>query len=481
MKIAFVKVQDANKTLSLSSVQYPVNLGYLAAICIEAGHQVQMWDFCVEPFTEEYVRSRINDFKPDVIGLSCVTPAIYFGHQIASITKQINRGIFTIVGGPHVSAIPLETLSEFPNFDLGVIAEAEEILPEVIAVIEKKRFPCAVPGTVYRSNGQVKLAPDRAKMPDVNSIPFPRRDMVPFGLYENKHTVRGFSRKVWNIAEMDSSRGCPFTCTFCSVEKNHGKAVRFRRPDNIFREIEICRKKYNTNFLVFNDSTFTVDKKRTLEIVKYLPQAGIKGYTVNSHVNTVDYEMLQQMSIAGCKRISFGVESGSEKTLEAIHKKSSRQKIIAAFQNARRAKIPVVEGTLILGSDPYETEEDFRQTESLIRIIRPDILVLAIITPFPGTQVYAKMKELNYLDGISWNHFQQFAEMPPPWRIVNFSAEELVKRRNTVLKSYIWSPRYVFSRLIKIRSLKELFYYMEMAKSFYKVVVRFKARRNETE
>lgn len=477
MKIALVKVQDMNKTLAMSSVQYPVNIGYLAAVCIEVGHQVQVWDYCVEPFSKEYVHSRIKEFKPDIIGLSCATPAIYFGHQIASIAKQINRDIFTIVGGPHVSAIPLEALSEFPDFDLGVIGEAEEILPEVIAAIEKKQFSSVVPGTVYRLDGQIKLAPARAKMPDVNAIPFSNRDMVPLELYKTKHTTRGFSRKVWNIAEMDSSRGCPFSCAFCSVEMNHGKGVRFRHPDNIFREIEICRKKYNTNFLVFNDSTFTVDKKRALEIVKYLPQAGIKGYTVNSHVNTVDYELLEQMAKTGCKRISFGVESGSEKTLEAIHKKSSREKIIAAFRNVRRAKIPVVEGTFILGSDPYETEEDFRQTESLIRIIRPDIFVLAIITPFPGTEVYAKMKELNYLDGINWDHFQQFAETPPPWRIVNFSAEELVKRRNAILKSYIWSPRYVFSRLVKIKSLKELLYYITMAKSFYKVVVRFRPER----
>lgn len=479
MRIALVKVQDMNKTLAMSSVQYPVNLGYLAAVCLAAGHQVQMWDYCVEPFSEEYVGVRIREFRPDIIGLSCVTPAIYFGHQIASIAKQINRDIFIIVGGPHVSAIPVETLLEFPGFDMGIIGEAEETLPEVIAAVEKKRFPSVVPGTVYRQDEKIKLAPARAKMPDVNAVPFPNRDMVSFNLYKDKHATRGFSRRVWNIAEMDSSRGCVFACSFCSVEMNHGKGVRFRQPENIFREIEICRRKYDTNFIVFNDSTFTLDKKRVKEITKYLPQAGIKGYTVNSHVNTVDYEMLAQMAETGCKRISFGVESGSEKVLKAIHKQSSREKIIAAFKNARRAKIPVVEGTMILGADPEESEDDFKQTESLIKVIRPDILVLTIITPFPGTEVYAKMKRLCCLEGIGWDRFQQFAETPPPWRIAHFSAEELVKRRNAILKSYIWSPGYVFNRMVKIKSLKELLYYIAMAKSFYSVVVRFKAGKNE--
>lgn len=472
MRIALVKVQDTAKALSLNAVQYPINIGYLASVCIEAGHQVEMWDFCVEPFTEKSVRSKINNFKPDIIGLSCVTPAIYFGHHIASIAKQIKSDIFTIVGGSHVSAIPLETLREFPNFDLGVIGEGEDILLEIITRIEKKRSPRAIPGTVYRTKNKVRLAAGRAKMPDVDSIPFPNRDLVPFSFYKNKHAVRGFSRKVWNIIELDSSRGCPFSCTFCSVEKTHGQGARFRSPENVIAEIEICRKKYDTNFIVFNDSTFTLNKRRISKIVRSLPKMGIKGYTVNGHVNTVDYEMLEQLAKTGCRKISFGIESGSNKTLKRIRKQSSRKKIMAAFKIARKAKIPIIEGSMILGADPYETEKDFKDTASLIKIIRPDILTLGIITPYPGTAVYKEMKKLGYLDGITWNHFQQFAESSPPWKIVNFSAAELAKRRNAILKSYIWRPDYIFSRLVRIKSLKELLYYIEMAKSFYRVIVK---------
>lgn len=474
MRIALVKVQDTAKALALNSVQYPINIGYLASVCIDVGCQVEMWDFCVEPFTEKSVRSRINKFKPDIIGLSCVTPAIYFGHRIASIAKQIKSDIFTIVGGSHVSAIPLETLHEFPNFDLGVIGEGEDILLEIIAKIEKKCTPRAIPGTVYRTKNKIKLAANRARMPDVNSIPFPNRDLVPFSFYKNKHAVRGFSRKVWNIIELDTSRGCPFSCTFCSVEKTHRQGARFRTPQHVITEIETCRKKYNANFIVFNDSTFTLNKRRISDIVCYLPKMGIRGYTVNAHVNTVDYEMLELLAKTGCKKISFGVESGSNKTLKRIRKQSSRKKIIAAFKIAHKAKIPIIEGSMILGADPYETKEDFEDTASLIKIIQPDILTLGIITPYPGAAVYIEMKKLGYLDDITWDHFQQFAESPPPWKIVNFSAAELAERRNAILKSYIWTPRYIFNRLIRLKSFKELLYYIEMAKSFHKIVIRSK-------
>lgn len=472
MKIALVKAQDTAKSFKLTAVQYPVNIAYLAAVCIEAGYEVDIWDFCVEPFTDEYISFKINEFKPDIIGISCVTPSIYFGNKIALIAKNIKPQTFVIVGGAHVSALPVETLEEFPAFDIGVLVEAENILPEICFDIEKGTLPVGIAGTVYRENGEIKLAKKPEKMPDVNIIPFPVRDLLPFDLYKNKHSVRGFSRKQWNIIEVDSSRGCIFSCTFCGVENTHGKGVRFRTPDNVLTEIESCVKKYKTDFVVFNDSTFTANKHRAIELVKCLPKIGIKGYTINSHVNTVDYELLKKLTDTGCKKISFGVESGSNNTLQKVRKCSTREKIISAFENAHRAKIPVIEGTFILGADIAEEEEDFNLTESLIKKIKPDIVALGVITPYPGTEQYEEIKNLGYFNNVSWDKFQLFSKTPPPWRIKNFNSQELINRRNTILKSYYWTPQYIFKRIKKIRSLKELIYYLEMAISFFKISIK---------
>ena len=128
--------------------------------------------------------------------------------------------------------------------------------------------------------------------------------------------------------------------------------------------------------------------------------------------------------------------------------------------------------TLRILADIYETENDFKQTESLIKIIRPDILGLGIITPYPGTEQYDEMKKSGFLDNVKYDQLQIFSDSPPTWRIVNFTADELVQKRNSILKSYIWSPWYVLNRIIKIRSLWELIYYVKMAKSFFNIVVK---------
>lgn len=480
MRIALVKAQDSANLFQLNAVQYPVNIGYLASVCLKEGHEVQMWDFCVEPFTDEYIWKKITQFKPDAVGVSCVTPAINYGHHVMKLVKEWNPHTLTLVGGIHISALPIDTMRDYPHFDLGIIAEAENILIDVLNAFEQTRsVPEGIEGTVYRKNGEVRLAAPPPAMPDVNDIPFTNRDLIPFDWYRSKHALRGFSRQVWNIIEMDSSRGCPYSCTFCGIDVTHGKGVRFRTPENIYAEVEECVKKYQTNFIIFNDSTFTVRKQRVLDIIRGLPSRGIRGYTVNAHVNTVDKEMLDTLAETGCKKISFGVESGSEKTLKAIKKNSTRERIIRAFDLSHAAGIPTVEGTFIVGADLQETDAEVQETYDLIKRIKPDIVALGIITPYPGTPQYVELKEAGYLKDIPWEAYQIFSDQPPPWRTFSLTAEGLVRWRNKILKSYVWTPRFILNRLRVIRSWKELLYYVRLAKTFFKIVVMPRLRLPE--
>jgi anaerobic magnesium-protoporphyrin IX monomethyl ester cyclase len=471
MKIALIKVQDTTKGVGLISVQYPINISYLAQVCLDLGYQTEIWDFCVEPFNEDYIKEKIRSFKPKIIGLSCVTPAINTGHKIAQWVKEVDESILTLIGGVHVTCMPSKTMEEFPCFDLGVLREAEEILPDIISAHDNGKSLSGIPGTIYRENGGIVHAPPK-KLPDVNLIPYPNRELLPADWYSNQHASRGISRKFWNIIEVDSARGCPYPCTFCNVEITHGRSMRFRNPENVHKEIELCVKNLGTNFVIFNDSTFTINKQRAVEIVKDLPGLGIQGYEVNAHVNTVDFNMLDEFAKSGCTKISFGVESGSDRVLRKIGKNSSQKTIRKAFQEARRAKIPIVEATFILGADLQESEEDFDATEKLIKEIQPDIVGVGIITPYPGTPQFEEIKQFCDMGKIPWDAYNIFTDAPPPWRIENFNSLELTQRRNDILKSYYWNPRYILNRIFKIRSFSELFYWAGMAKSFYKLIVK---------
>ena len=471
MRIALIKVQDSTKEVGLVSIQYPVNVSYLAQVCLDLGCQTEVWDFCVEPYDEDYIKQKIQRFKPEIIGLSCVTPAINNGHQIAKWIKEVDESILTLIGGVHVTCLPNETMEEFPCFDLGVLREAEEILPDIIQAHENQKSLSGIPGTIYREGGNIVSAPPR-ELPDVNLIPYPNRNILPLDWYSTQHASRGISRKFWEIIEVDSSRGCPYPCTFCNVEITHGRSMRFRNPENVHKEIEPCVKNFGTNFVIFNDSTFTINKQRAIEIVQDLPGLGIEGYDVCAHVNTVDFQMMESFAKSGCTKISFGVESGSDRVLKRIGKNANQKSIRRAFQLAKRVKIPIVEATFILGADLHETEEDIEATEKLIKEIRPDIVGVGIITPYPGTPQFEEIRQFCDIENIPWDTYNIFTGSPPPWRIKNFSSKELVYKRDRILKSYYWNPRFMLNRIVRIRSLSELTYWANMAKSFYRHIIR---------
>ena len=246
MKIVFAKIQDSTRDLYLTTMQYPINIGYLAQVCLDAGYEVDMWDFCVEEFTDEAITEKIRAAKPDILGVSCVTSAIIQGHNVATIAKNYNKDIVTLVGGVHVTALPEETMTEFPNFDLGVLTEAEGSILEICSAVEEKRSPTGIRGTMYREKDKLVRAQPIAEFPDVNAIPFANREILPMEWYNKKHTSRGVLRDVWKVAEIDSSRGCPYACTFCNVELTHGRKTRFRDPDNVLREVEQLVKKFGS-------------------------------------------------------------------------------------------------------------------------------------------------------------------------------------------------------------------------------------------
>ena len=189
-------------------------------------------------------------------------------------------------------------MEEFLCFDLGVIREAEDILPDIISTHASRKSLTEIAGTIYRENGKIVHASPR-ELPDVNLIPYPNRDLLPLGWYASQHASRGISRKFWDIIEVDSSRGCPYPYTFCNVEITHGCSMRFRSPENVHKEFEQCVKNFGTNFVIFNDSTFIINKQRAVEIVRDLPGLGVQGYDVCAHVNTVDLPMLEAFAKSG--------------------------------------------------------------------------------------------------------------------------------------------------------------------------------------
>jgi len=186
-------------------------------------------------------------------------------------------------------------------------------------------------------------------------------------------------------------------------------------------------------------------------------------WNCNARVNTVNYEILKLMKESGCKKISFGVESGSEKILKLIKKGITIPQVKKAVSDAKKAGIRYVECTFMIGSHPDETMEDIEKTIKLMHELMPDFLAFSVMCPFPGTEVYNMMKKRKLLmNNPDWSQFSLFGNLKRYEKLTNMTSDEMINLQIKVLKDYYKTPKYVLSQLLKIRTLDEIKYFTKM-------------------
>ena len=254
----------------LVSVQYPINLGYLAAYLKTHNISCVVRDFEVEAFIEKEFLASISQGNPRIIGFSCMTPHIKNAAVLAKIIKAHFPNILTVLGGVHGSAIPEQTLREFPEFDVVVMGEGEQTLVELYGCYLNNRMEY-VPGIAYRMReNRICINQRRPMIENLDSIPFPDRELINIDNYRKSHVSRGHSRKTKRIAEITCSRGCPYDCIFCASKVVHSRKVRFRSPQNIIAEMEYLVNNYHIEHFSFLDDTFTLRKDILGPVCEYM-------------------------------------------------------------------------------------------------------------------------------------------------------------------------------------------------------------------
>jgi radical SAM superfamily enzyme YgiQ (UPF0313 family) len=398
-----------------------------------------------------------------------MTHSILTGAKLAEFVKQANSSIVTVVGGAHLTAIPERTLEEFPSFDIGVVGEGELTILELCERIRDNLAIDGIKGICHRKNGRIVVEPRRELIKDLDEIPFPARQLVDYRLYKRSHASRGFSRKSINIVEIMTSRGCPNQCTFCAGHLAYGFNVRFRSAENILGEVKECIEKYGITHVSIEDDSFTLKKELVHELCEGFKQLNLT-WNCNTRVNYVDKDMLKAMADSGCQKIQFGIESGSPRILKLIRKNIDLEHAKKIVGICREVGIPLVEAAFIIGSHPSETIEDVKMTERVIRDLDPDFIMVAVLCPFPGTEIYREMREKGFLKNEDWSTFILFGEKPS-YSTEYFTAEQLVAMQKRILKRFYLRPSYVFNRLRRVRNLGELSYWFGVGVDFMKKVV----------
>lgn len=349
----------------------PLGICYLAAIMKNEGYEVDLIDFRYEKGFQE-VQKKMHASNADVVALSFQTPSVAYAYQTAKLAKQMGK--IVIGGGIHPTVMPHEVL-DTGYFDHIVIGEGVISLVRLIKNIEAGIFQEAI------ITGEIKK--------DLDSLPFP----YAFDFYE-KHVIK--KRK---LMLMFTSRGCPGRCTFCQpvADKMFGKKIHFRKPDNILSEVVFWKEKYKINHFMIVDDIFTIKKKYVLEFCQKLAEMNLKlTWSINSRVDTFDEEMAKALSESKCIMNCIGFESGSQRILDYLNKKTTVERGIKTAALCKKYNINFAANLLV--GVPTETEEDYKLNFEFISEIKPTMVSYNYLVPYPGTIIYEECIKQGWLN-----------------------------------------------------------------------------------
>ncbi|MCC6028100.1 MAG: B12-binding domain-containing radical SAM protein, partial [Archaeoglobus sp.] len=286
------------KTLEISTP--PLGLGYLASVLRERGFKVRIIDDLVENLNFSDFLKKIKDSL--IVGITSTTPTFKSALEYAKKIKKAFPDIFVILGGVHVSFEPEKALkNEF--VDAVCIGEGERTIVELAERVESGRDLEDVKGIYFKKEDKIVKNPPREFIQDLDSIPFPAFDLMPL----EKYSLLGERLEVF---PMITSRGCPFSCRYCSSSLFMGRRFRARSAKNVADEIEWLVNDFNARHIAFGDDTFTLSKKRVAEICKEIKSRKLDiTWSCSSRIDTIDRELLEIMKSAGCSAIYYGIES----------------------------------------------------------------------------------------------------------------------------------------------------------------------------
>lgn len=383
MKILLINPPPIIRREQHDNVNHPhVGLGYLSAYLRQYGFKCQPIDAKFERMDLEGVTQALKRHQPRLVGVTAMTHEVGQAARMAQLAKKLFPGVITVLGGPHATALPKETLTQFPEFDMAVVGEGEITLLELVRAISRQGNLSQVAGLVFRSSsGHIRLNEHREPIVNLDSLPFPAWDLFP--------PSRTYS--------LMTTRGCPFSCNFCM--RVSGSRVRKRSPQNIVEEFELDVNRYGATHILVEDESFGVDRKQADTFLETIIQSGLPkrvSWEVQTRVDLGDEEFFRKLKAAGCIKVGFGVESGNEKILKGTGKGITLKKVEESISLAKKARLQT--GSYFIIGHPHETKQTAWDTINFAARLNTSVVAFGIMVPYPGTKIYemALKKEGGY-------------------------------------------------------------------------------------
>lgn len=384
----------------------PLSIMYLSSYLKSKGQEVKLIDECVDrtDIKAFSVKDRnirrlldfISDYKPDVIGMTLFSRELKDIADLCKLLKREFKSSSIVLGGPHPTAMPGETIEQIPECDFVVRGEGEVVLYNLIEGLSQNSKFDGINGISFRDKGNgVHHNPQAGILQDLNIFPFPDRESLIHNYRNRKYSslVYGSPSDV-----LITSRGCPFHCSYCFKVCNR---YRSRSYDNVLAEIDWIIENIEPQYIQIIDDSFTIQKDRCITILDALIERKYPcKFKVRSRVNAVDEEILNKMKCAGVDTVVYGLESGSQEMLDAFNKKTTVEQNIRACLLTRKAGMNCI-GDMILFY-PGENRETLKETEAFVGKAKPTAVHFFVLTPLPSTKVYAEAVQSGRLRG-GWN------------------------------------------------------------------------------
>ncbi|MBN1871069.1 MAG: cobalamin-dependent protein, partial [Candidatus Omnitrophica bacterium] len=414
-------------------------------------HEVYLYDCLIHKADYEKLGGFIKGYKPDVVGISAFTHSLIDVVQSAKVVKDIEPSIHVVIGGPHTYTFPEESryLIDGGCVDSILLGDGEENLVRLIEAIEKKEEPSGIEGIIYRNKeGRVIRRGRPVYLKDLDSISFPSRDIPGIKSY---YTPASHGR---TMTTMITSRGCPYSCKFCNVQRQY----RSRSVVNIVDEMEDCRDK-GFKEIFFIDDTFNVTKDRVAGLCEEIIKRGLDvKWGCKARCDQVDAKTLELAKRAGCVRMHYGVETGEPQGLDSIDKRVSPERIMEAFVESKRARIRTV-AYFIIGCPHEKNIADVLRTIRFAQKIPADFAVFSLLSPYPDAQFYKEGVEKNVFDPKPWAEFLRNPSpdtaLPTCWE-EHFTKEELLYLLKIAHRKFYYRPSTILNALFNIHSATEL-------------------------
>jgi radical SAM superfamily enzyme YgiQ (UPF0313 family) len=360
----------------------------LAAIARQRGYRVHLVDAKEQGTPLEAVARNIAALQPEYLGLSATTISVTNAARIAERVKHLLPNVVTILGGAHVSAIPERTLDAFPSIDYGIAGEGEHSLFALLERLEDGSAIDDVPGLAYRRDGRVCANPRAPYIDDLDELPMPAWDLLPD--FPHRFQPSLFSYPRTPVTTLITSRGCPFSCSFCD-RSTSGKKGRMHSVGYV---VELCRHLagLGVRHIIFVDDLFTVRKPRVTELCEaFLAQGFTFTWSCNSHPNLLDLETMKLMQRAGCWQIAYGIESGSQRILDVVKHEVRIPRMRETLRMTRAAGIRT-KGYLMIGH-PTEGLDSLAEDAAFLKEVELDLCQITKFTPYPGTPAYPTIRD----------------------------------------------------------------------------------------